>query len=193
MTAAHRPSGRRAPRRERRPAVRAPLDTASMSPGELARARSRISAYVYGNVLALAAVIGSAPESVLDGRAIITVLATMATTYLAHLLAHRIGEGVGRSSADVQLHLRAELRDAFPIATSGVLPAVVLLAAPLGWLSPGAAQLLAASVAVVRLATTSVVAGRLGEGGSSCRTMWSAVGLAVLGAFIAAVKVRLTH
>lgn len=163
---------------------------------DVERVRSRVSAYVYGNVLVLAAVVGCAPESVRSGRAVVVVLATMVTTYLAHVVAHRIGESVGRRHEEAELHLRAELRDATPIVTSGVLPALVLLVAALaGWegTAGAVAQLVAALVPVVRLAATGSVTARLAAGGSSRSAFWSAVGLAVAGSLIAVVKVLLTH
>ncbi|TNM70279.1 hypothetical protein FHN55_00935 [Streptomyces sp. NP160] len=163
---------------------------------DLERVRSRVSAYVYGNVLVLAAVVGCAPESVRSGRAVVIVLATMVTTYLAHVVAHRIGESVGRRQEEARLHLRAELRDALPIVTSGVLPALVLLVASLvgsEGTAGAVAQLVAALVPVVRLAGTGSVTARMAAGGPSRSAFWSAVGLAVAGSLIAVVKVLLTH
>ncbi|TXR51655.1 hypothetical protein [Quadrisphaera setariae] len=163
---------------------------------DLERVRSRVSAYVYGNVLVLAAVVGCSPEYVHDGSAVVVVLATTVTTYLAHVVAHRTGGGVGRHREEAELHLRAELRDATPIVTSGVLPALVLLVSALaGWRETPAAlaQLVAALVPVVRLAATGSVTSRHVPGGSSRGAFWSAVGLAAAGTVIAAVKVSLTH
>ena len=167
-----------------------------MSRLDVERVSSRVSAYVYGNVLVLAAVVGCTPESVDDGRAVVIVLATMVTTYLAHVVAHRVGAGIGRSTDEAETHLRAELRDAVPIATSGLVPAGVLLVAALDWLDwlgTSGSQLVAVLVVVVRLGLTGSVASRLGSGSSSRRTVWSAVGLAVAGSLIAVVKVLLTH
>jgi hypothetical protein len=163
---------------------------------DLERVRSRVTAYVYGNVLVLAAVVGCAPESVRSGRAVVVVLATMVTTYLAHVVAHRVGEGVGRRRDEAQLHLRAELRDATPIITSGAVPALVLGAAAVAGLEGGwaaSAQLVAVLVPVVRLAATGSVTSRLVPGGPSRSAFWSALGLAVAGSLIAVVKVLLTH
>ena len=169
--------------------------SAGRSP-DLERVRSRVTAYVYGNVLVLAAVVGCAPESVRSGRAVVVVLATMVTTYLAHVVAHRVGEGVGRRHDEAALHLRAELRDAVPIVTSGALPALVLAATAVAGLegaAAAAAQLAAALVPVARLAATGSVTSRLVPGGPSRSAFWSAVGLAVAGSLIGVVKVLLTH
>lgn len=163
---------------------------------DLERVRSRVTAYVYGNVLVLAAVVGCAPESVRSGRAVVVVLATMVTTYLAHVVAHRVGEGVGRRRDEAELHLRAELRDAAPIITSGAVPALLLGVAAAAGLEGGwaaAAQLVAVLVPVARLAATGSVTSRLVPGGPSRGAFWSALGLAAAGSLIAVVKVLLTH
>lgn len=171
-------------------------DVKALTPARVQRVRSRATAYVYGNILALAAVVGCSAESILSGRAVITVLATTAITYLAHVVAHRVGQGIGHSPEDAHTHLRAELRDAVPIATSGLLPSAVLLLAALGWvdlLGSDTAQLIAAAVVVARLGATSLVASRLGTGKPSHRAVWSAAGLALAGLLIAVAKVKLTH
>jgi hypothetical protein len=59
------------------------------------RAESRVSAYVYGNVLVLAAVVGASPASVLSGTAVALVIGTVLSTYVAHVLAHSVGSLFG--------------------------------------------------------------------------------------------------
>ncbi len=53
------------------------------------RARSRISAYVYGNILVLAAVIGTVGAHDHD-KSWLVVLAAVLTTYIAHIFAHNV-------------------------------------------------------------------------------------------------------
>ena len=161
----------------------------------LPRVRSRVSAYVYGNVLALGAVLQSGPGDVEDGVAVLVVVATTLTTYLAHVVAHQVGEGIGRDREDHRTHVRTELRDAVPIVSSGTAPAVVLL---VGWLWPGTGpetvvQLVAALVVVVRLGFLGALGSRFQEGASPRRTLLAGFALATTATVIALAKVLLTH
>src|SRR5918995_6378367 len=92
------------------------------------RVRSRVGAYIYGNILVLAAILATSPESIAHWTAVIFVVATTATTFLAHVVAHRIGQAIGRTDDEtLRVHLAQEARDAVPIMTSGTGPAVLLV------------------------------------------------------------------
>lgn len=96
--------------------------------------RRRLSAYVYGNILVLAAVAASTPGSIERGTAAIVVLATAGTTFLAHVFADfvansRIPEAHGAANEDQRkFKVAEELRDATPILSSGTVPALIVLA-----------------------------------------------------------------
>jgi hypothetical protein len=108
------------------------------------RVRSRVGAYVYGNILVLAAILATSPQSIAHWTAIIFVVATAATTFLAHVVAHRIGQSIGHTDEDaLRVHLAQEARDAVPIMSSGTGPAVLLALGAFGWLPPEFSQLLA--------------------------------------------------
>lgn len=156
----------------------------------------RLSAFVYGNLLVLGALVGSRPESVLDGQAVVVVAVTTMTTYVAHVTADLVGEGLGRAVNDRRAHTLVELRDAVPIISSGGPPVLLLGAGALGWLTwIGATGVLLTALAfvVVRLALTGWVAGRYSTGSSRRRAFWTGVGLAVVGLAVAVVKVAFTH
>ena len=160
------------------------------------RARARLSAFVYGNLLVLGALIGARPESVGDGQAIVLVAATTVTTYVAHVAADLVGEALGRAVEDRREHTRVELRDALPIISSGGPPALLLGAGALGWLDwlgSSGVLLLAIGFVVARLASTGWVAGRFSTGSSRRRVFWTGIGLAGLGLAVAVVKVAFTH
>ena len=157
--------------------------------GASERVRSVTSAYVYGNVLVLGAVLGVGSDAVLDGDAVIAVLVTTFTTYLAHVLAHDVAERLGHSSAEHERAVRDELRDAVPILVSGGPPALVLGGGALGLLGVELAQVLAAGIVVARLAATGWRVERLSGGPPSPRALWSGFALAVAGALIAGIKV----
>jgi len=163
---------------------------------DVGRARRRTSAFVYGNITVLGAVVAVGAAGVRDGSAVLAVLATALTTFVAHVVADVVSSRV-TAEPDGPPHaeheVREELRDATPVATSGTLPALVLA---LGWLTQadaGAVQLLAALVVVVRLALTGVVVERLSGRPASPAALWGGVGLAALSAVVAVVKAVTTH
>jgi hypothetical protein len=81
-----------------------------------------VGAYVYGNILVLAALLATSPENIAHWTAVIIVVATSATTFLAHFVAHNIGQAIGRTDDELRLHLAQEAHDAVPIMNSGAGP-----------------------------------------------------------------------
>jgi hypothetical protein len=158
------------------------------------RVRSRVSAYIYGNIFVLAALFAVSPEGVAHWSAVVIVVATAATTFFAHVVAHNIGQAIGRTeNEELRVQLAQEARDAVPIMTSGTVPAVLLGIGALGWLAPGLSQLLAEAYVVVRLAGTGTVVRRLSDDASGQGGFWSGLALAGIGIVIAALKQILTH
>ncbi|MGC4935892.1 hypothetical protein ACLQ3C_19680 [Gordonia sp. DT30] len=142
------------------------------------RAASRLSAYVYGNILVLAAVVVASGESIYDGHAGLIVVGTGVTTYIAHVFAdllaranipeaHRADDHHGRHAGD-DAHRQAarrevfeELRDAVPIASSAIWPAIVLVLGYHGLIPTDAAQLIAGGIIVLRIASIQIVTERV--------------------------------
>ena len=158
------------------------------------RVRSRVGAYVYGNILVLGAIFATSPEGVAHWTAVLIVVATSATTFFAHVVAHNIGQAVGRTDDEaLRLRLAQEARDAVPIMTSGSGPAVFLALGAVGWLPPGLSQLLAEAYVVVRLAGTGIIVRRISGGASRLAGLWSGLALAGIGVVIAALKNMVAH
>jgi hypothetical protein len=157
------------------------------------RARSRVGAYVYGNILALAAIVATSPERIADWTAVVIVVATAATTFLAHVVADNIGEAIGRTDDGARLRLAQQTRDAVPIVSSGAVPATLLALGAVGWLPPELSQLLAWAFIVVRLASTGIMVRRISGSASPLAGLWSGFGLAGIGFVIAVLEVVLTH
>ena len=157
-----------------------------------ARLRARLSAYVYGNILVLAAVGTATPHTIDNGHAVVVVLATTITTYLAHVVAHLVGEAVRSPTEDPEPELD-ELRDALPIISSGSAPALVMLLGAVTDLDLGLAQLIATGVIVVRLAATGPLIARLSGRPATGLARWAGIVIAVLGLAIATLKVWLLH
>jgi hypothetical protein len=174
----------------RRPAAQARL-TRRRDDVAPPRAQSRVSAYIYGNVLVLAAVVGASPAAVRSGTAVTLVIGTVLSTYVAHVLAHSIGSLLG--GADGRRAVGVQLRDAVPIISSGITPAVLLAVAAIGWLPSLAGQALSSAVLIGRIAATGVVYRRLRED-VPIRKAWTVGGLAAGVAALAVVlKLTLTH
>src|SRR5215208_1610541 len=153
------------------------------------RVRSRVGAYIYGNILVLAAVFATSPQSIAHWSAVVIVVATSATTFFAHVFAHRIGQAIGRTDDEaLRLHLAQEARDAVPIMNSGAGPAMFLALGAFGWLPPGLSQVLAEAYVVVRLAGTGIIVRRISGDASRLVGPWSGLALAGIGVVIAALK-----
>lgn len=158
---------------------------------DVGRARARTTAYVYGNITVLAAVVATTPYSLDGWDGVVAVVATAVGTLLAHVIAesasHRIGAEEGTP------WVRGELRDVLPIATSGTVPAVVLALGTLGVLSLQLAEVLATLVVLVRLAGVGLVVERLSGRKPSAGAFWGGIALAALSAVVAVLKAVLTH
>ncbi|GAA2066115.1 hypothetical protein GCM10009722_30270 [Williamsia deligens] len=168
-------------------------------PLEPARARARMSAYVYGTLLALAAVVVVDPPAIEDGTAVLVVVGTTATTFLAHVFAEIVAHRVMVDTDDDRPHpvqARAaleELRDALPIASSGAFPAAILA---LGWLevlSPTWAYILAGAGPIARIAVAEVAIQRLQNRPMTVQLLVGALITAAVATAIVAIKVAVAH
>ncbi|CAG1010919.1 MAG: hypothetical protein F9K19_13395 [Rhizobiaceae bacterium] len=154
----------------------------------------RISAFIYGNVLVLAALITLSPDALQTMRGFVYVLGAGFSTYVAHVASHlfahllRHPDGTGLAA-----RLPGELRDALPIATSALLPAAVLLTAYFGWSEPELCWATAIAVMLVRLALLGPVAAWVAREPFSLLPFLAGILLALLIAAIALLKVALTH
>ncbi|MFZ2174137.1 MAG: hypothetical protein WAW17_08905 [Rhodococcus sp. (in: high G+C Gram-positive bacteria)] len=152
---------------------------------------SRISAYIYGNILVLAALIPVTHSHETLGIAVIVGAAL--SVFLAHVFAESVGQTLRLDHTLTHTERIRELRDAVPILTSAVLPSAILATALLGWLEPVTAQLVAEIVMIARIGTISYVISRLRREKVTPATHFAAITLACVAAVIVVVKVLLTH
>ncbi|MGW0037677.1 hypothetical protein [Gordonia sp. NPDC003376] len=163
------------------------------------RATSRLSAYVYGNILVLAAVVVATTHTITDGTAALIVLATGATTYIAHVFAQLVGDASippesGRpDGATVRRTARHELRDALPIVSSAVWPAVVLALGYHDLFPTRLTQLVAGSIVVVRIASLQIVAQRVQGNPLGFRVVAAGLFTALVAAVIVVIKNFFLH
>ncbi|WP_068364301.1 hypothetical protein [Rhodococcoides kroppenstedtii] len=154
------------------------------------RASRRLSAYVYGNVLVLAAVAASPLGYVEDGTAALLVLGTGVSTFLAHIFADTVAASAIRAE---RRHVLEELRDSVPIASSAAVPAALLAVATTDLVSAALAQALLAGLIARRVSGIPVVAARLRGSEVSFRVVVAGIVLALVAAVVIAVKIVLTH
>lgn len=152
---------------------------------------SRISAYVYGNILVLAALLPLNNTSV--SHAGLVVIGTSISTFIAHAFAESVGRStrIGRSLTRTE-RIR-ELRDSLPVLTSGVIPAVVVGMGALGWIELGTALLLAEIWVVTRITGITYVITRLRGERPNRNTLLAALALGIMAVVVVAIKLLLTH
>ncbi|KQR66720.1 hypothetical protein ASF89_02175 [Frigoribacterium sp. Leaf172] len=156
-------------------------------------AAARISAYVYGNMVVLAALASLSQDAMTSGHAALVVAGVAASTFLAHAVADGIGRRLRSPHRLTTSQLVAELRDSVPVLSAAILP--VLLLAFTAWSSiPGVwAQGIAGLYLVIRLGLIGALVARYRGVPSSRRTVLAGLTLAALGALITVIKVTVGH
>ena len=157
------------------------------------RSATRVSAYLYGDVLVLAALVALHPDDLTGTTGLAYVLGTALSTYVAHVLAEVVGLSLRGGPRLSSAALREELRDAVPIASAGLGPALLMVAVLLGWWSADVGLALAVAVTVVRLAVLGWLIGYLRGQMPSLRTFGAGIVLALIGLSVAVLKWWLTH
>ncbi len=153
---------------------------------------SRISAYVYGNILVLTALIPLNHSTGIT-RAGLVVVATSLSTFVAHAFAESVGRSARSGRQLTTTERIAELRDSVPVLTSGVIPAAVVGMGGLGWIELGTALILAEIWVVTRIAGITYVITRLRGERPTGQTLIGSLVLGVIAVVIVAIKLFLTH
>lgn len=189
-------------RRRRRPVWYGIVTTRRGGPLPPHRAASRLSAYVYGNILVLASVAVANGHTIDEGTAALLVVGTGITTYIAHVFADVIAhatipEGHGQSAdtdpGEFRESVLDELRDAVPIVSSASWPAIILA---LGWLDAvptQVAQLVAGGIVVIRIASIEIVSERVRGNRLTFRVLVAGLVTAALAAVIVVAKTYVGH
>ncbi|MGW6335057.1 hypothetical protein [Nocardia rhamnosiphila] len=154
-------------------------------------AASRISAYIYGNILVLTALVPIVTAEKHLG--ILVVLGTALSTFIAHSFAETVARTVREQHTTTLGDRVRALRNSVPILTSAVLPCAILAAGWLSWLQPRTAQLLAELVILVRIGGIVFVIGRLRGRHPTRATVITALLLTLAAALVVIVKIALTH
>ncbi|WP_306210218.1 hypothetical protein [Actinoplanes sp. RD1] len=157
------------------------------------QAAARISAYVYGNIIVFATTVPLLPADLHHAHAALLVLGVAASTYLAHVFADVVGHNVRSELPLTRADLWHELRDSWPVLTSGLVPAALLAAGAWHWVPGQAALVTSEAYLLLRMALIGLLMERLRSGRPSARTLLAGVLLAAAAAGVSLVKVAVGH
>lgn len=166
---------------------------ARRTPLDIEDATQRTTAYVYGNLLVLAALVSVTDQDVGTARAFWIVLGTAISTFIAHVFAEAMGAQVRSTNRPTLVKSLALMRESLPVLTSGVLPAGILLLGYWEILDAGWALWIAEGIVLIRIAGTGVIVARLRDERSSFKLLLVGILVAVAGLLISLLKVYLTH
>jgi hypothetical protein len=122
----------------------------------------RLSGFIYGTIVVLAAVVGGAKAYPHDAGGIATlVLVTTVVFWLAHVYAHALGHAVSRDEHLSMAELRHIARREGSIVEAAVPPLAALLLGALGVLSTATAVWFAFGLGLLVLATAGVAFARV--------------------------------
>lgn len=156
-------------------------------------AAHRVSAFIYGNILVLAALVTINPHAIHDGHGVLIVLGTGLSTYLAHCVAEQQEMHVLHGKrVQMNVVIRA-LRNSVPILTSTSLPSFALALGYWYVLDAETAWYTAVGVVAVRLLLNGALVAKYRGEKVTLRTMLSGIVLAVVALAVALLKAHLTH
>jgi hypothetical protein len=152
----------------------------------LAQASARITAYVYGNIVVLGALLSMTPDAAVSTAGALTIVAAGVSTFIAHSFAEMMGHRVAHGSRSVVRAALTAMRGSLPIVSSAIVPIGLLaIGGWLGW--PNAPVHLAAALFIcARIGLIGATAERFRGRPSSRRFV--IVGI-VIGASAAAVAI----
>jgi hypothetical protein len=152
-------------------------------------AARRVSAWIYGTVLALAGLALVTPEMSDEGGGAAILIGIGLGTLLAHVFADFLGEEVRERRKLTSEERRTLLRDLLPVLTGMLPPAVLLALGTLPSVSGPWMLGLAFAVTLLRLPVIAlVVAARTGR-----HPAWSLFVVSGLGVLIVVIKVLVSH
>ncbi len=148
---------------------------------------SRISAYVYGNILVLTALLPMNYQTEVSHAGLV-VISTSLSTFVAHAFAESVGRSARSGRALTTKERIAELRDSVPVLTSGLIPAVLVGMGGLELIPLSTVLLLAEIWVVFRIAGIAFVITRLRGERPNRGTLISSIGLSLIALTVVVVK-----
>lgn len=157
------------------------------------RVRTRIAAYIYGDIIVLGVLLALDSQPPHPALTALTVGAATVFSYIAHVFAHAVGDRAGRPEGAEAFSVREDLRDAWPIASTGLIPTAILLLVAFGVLPGKLGVLLAVTVVLIRLAAVGFVTARLTGQRASLVAVAGGLLIAAVGATVAAIEAVVVH
>jgi hypothetical protein len=152
-----------------------------------------VSAYVYGNVLVMAALISLRPADLQGPTGVLYVFGVGVSTFVAHMVGDAVGRRVREGRSMEWAEIRREIRNSSPIGVAAVVPAAILVLAWGGLLDARLMLALALAVTDLRLALPGSAVDWFSGERRSARVLLAGLGLAAVPAAAAALKWHLTH
>jgi hypothetical protein len=152
-------------------------------------AARRVSAWIYGTVLALAGLVLVTPKMSDEGGGAAVLIGIGLGTLLAHVFADLLGEEVRERRRLTRVERNEILRDLLPVLTGMLPPAALLALGSLDSVSGPWMLGLAFAITLARLPLVAViVAARTGR-----HPIWSLFIVSGFGVLIVVVKVLVSH
>jgi hypothetical protein len=143
---------------------------------------------IYGTILSMAVISTASSDPSLGAVAIAAwAVATAFVFFLAHVYASIVARGFARPANALNL-LREESRYEWPMVQGAVLPAAVMMLAPLGLVADDRASYLAVWTGVVMLFGAGLVVGKEGGLGWGRSLLIGSIN-AIIGLMIVALKI----
>ena len=158
-----------------------------------ADASARTSAYVYGNIIAFAALVPQDAHAAENLHALSVTAGAAVTTFLAHLLAELVGSGAADEKDPAASVLRREFTNSIPVVTTAAVPCVLLAASAAGLMPGGWALMTAQVYLLVRIALVGLVIERLRATRISPRGLFAGLAVALLAGLVVAGKATIGH
>jgi hypothetical protein len=156
-------------------------------------ASARISAYIYGNIIAFAVLVPLDAHAAENIHALSVTAGGAVTTFFAHLLAELVGSGATDEQESAATVLRREFSNSMPIITTVGIPCLLLGASAVGLLPGGATLLAAQGYLLIRIALVGLVIERLRTIRISPRGLLAGLVVALMAALVVVGKANLGH
>jgi hypothetical protein len=152
----------------------------------------RVSAAIYGTVLVLAALPLIDNDEVASGAGWELVSGVGVATWVAHLFAEVVGDGIRHGTAHDRAEIRRAMANGLPILLAAVAPAVMLFLGRADVLGGRGALWAALAVALAQLAGVSAFVGWAARPAGA--RPWSYAALTVaIGLVVVVLELRLSH
>ncbi len=190
-----RSHSKREERRAHRAEQRASRETEFLSTDKHTMAHF-INAYVYGNILVLAAIIAVDTHAIAEGHAALAVIGTGIATFIAHIFSEAQSYDVLREedTRDARnVAMREAMKNARPIFSSAIAPALLFFVAHHHLITPGVAWQAAVWIVFWRLTRVGFITAKFRGEEATPRLILRGILMAVVCVGIAQLKVVLTH